>query len=61
MLVDTWDVKNAIELIISQGHCSLYMAQIRIDEIYQLNGEPLFDEDEGLSEEQRKEVREKKA
>jgi hypothetical protein len=43
VLADVWDVKNAIELIIAQGHCSLYMAQVKIDEIYQLNSEPLFE------------------
>ena len=57
VLVDNWDVKNSIELIIAQGHCSLYMAQIKIDEIYQLNSEPLFgEEEEGMKEEQKKEI-----
>ena len=38
------------------------MAQIKIDEIYQLNSEPLFGEEEdGMKEEQKKEVQEKKS
>ncbi len=40
--MDVWDIKNAIELVIAQGHCSLIMAQIKIDELYHLNFEPLF-------------------
>lgn len=34
VLGDAWEVKNSIELVIAQGHCSLYMAQIKIDELY---------------------------
>ena len=46
VLSDIWDVKNAIQLVIAQGHCSLFMAQIKIDELYQDNCEPLFVEDD---------------
>lgn len=47
VLGDSWEVKNAVELIIAQGHCCLYLAQIKIDELYQQNLEPLFEEEEG--------------
>lgn len=35
VLSDKWEEKNSIELIISQGHCCLYLTQIKIDELYQ--------------------------
>jgi hypothetical protein len=31
VLADNWEVKNAVELIIAQGHACLYLAQIKID------------------------------
>ena len=31
VLADRWEAKNAVELIIAQAHCALFMAQIRID------------------------------
>jgi hypothetical protein len=42
-------------MIIAQGHACLYLAQIKIDELYQQNLEPLFEEGESA------EGREKKA
>lgn len=52
VLADNWEVKNAVEMIIAQGHACLYLAQIKIDELYQLNLEPLLVE-EGEGEEGR--------
>lgn len=62
VLADKWEEKNSIELIISQGHCCLYMTQIKIDELYQDNLEPLFEEELAeLGETGRKEAKDKKA
>lgn len=51
VVVDKWDAKNAVEMIVAQSKCYYFLAQIHIDQLVRDNFEVAFQEATQVEEE----------